>query len=89
MSRWLKRLAVLAAVAAAIAVLRLTVFRPRPVPVCFVLDRSDSTLGVLFVLSSLLPVSTATWIWALVLGPASHAAFSGWLYRSALKARPL
>ena len=33
MSRWLKRLAVLAAVAAAIAVLRYTVFRPEPVPV--------------------------------------------------------
>ena len=58
-------------------------------PVCFVLDRSDSTLGVLAVVSAALPVSIATWGWMLVLGPASHAAFSGWLYRVKVKGRPL
>lgn len=58
-------------------------------PVCFVLDRSDSTLGVLTVVSAALPVSVATWGWMLVLGPASHAAFSAWLYRAKVKARPM
>jgi CDP-2,3-bis-(O-geranylgeranyl)-sn-glycerol synthase len=58
-------------------------------PVCFVLDRSDSTLGVLAVVSAALPVSIATWGWMLLLGPASHAAFSGWLYRVNVKGRAL
>jgi CDP-2,3-bis-(O-geranylgeranyl)-sn-glycerol synthase len=58
-------------------------------PLCFVIDRCDSTVGVLIVLTLLVPVSTGTWLWALLLGPASHAAFSTWLYRERLKARPL
>ena len=58
-------------------------------PLCFVIDRCDSTVGVLVVLTLLVPVSAATWLWALLLGPVSHAAFSTWLYRERLKARPL
>lgn len=58
-------------------------------PVCLVVDRVDSTLGVLLVLALALPVSAATWVWMLVLGPASHAAFSAWMYRARLKARAL
>jgi CDP-2,3-bis-(O-geranylgeranyl)-sn-glycerol synthase len=58
-------------------------------PLCFVLDRCDSTVGVLIVLTLLVPVSAGTWAWALLLGAASHAAFSTWLYRARLKARPL
>jgi CDP-2,3-bis-(O-geranylgeranyl)-sn-glycerol synthase len=58
-------------------------------PVCLVLDRADSTLGVLAALSLLLPTAASTWLWALLLGPTSHALFSGWLYRAAVKARPL
>jgi CDP-2,3-bis-(O-geranylgeranyl)-sn-glycerol synthase len=56
---------------------------------CLVLDRCDSTLGVLLVLTLLVPVSFATWLWALLLGPVSHAAFSMWLHRERLKARAL
>ena len=56
---------------------------------CLTLDRCDSTLGVLLVLSLLVPTAPATWLWALALGVASHAAFSAWLYRERLKARPL
>lgn len=58
-------------------------------PVCFVIDRGDSTLGVLMVVTLALPVSAATWLWMLALGPASHAAFSGWMYLARLKARAL
>jgi CDP-2,3-bis-(O-geranylgeranyl)-sn-glycerol synthase len=58
-------------------------------PLCFVFDRCDSTVGVLVVLTVLVPVPPATWPWALLLGAASHAAFSTWLYRARLKARPL
>jgi len=56
---------------------------------CLAVDRCDSTVGVLVVLTLLVPTPPATWLWALLLGPASHAAFSTWLYRERLKARPL
>ncbi len=58
-------------------------------PVCLVADRGDSTLGVLAVITLVLPVPVATWLWMLVLGPASHAAFSGWMHAARLKARAL
>lgn len=58
-------------------------------PLCFVIDRCDSTVGVLLVMTLLVPVSAGTWLWALLLGPASHAAFSTWLFRERPKARPL
>jgi CDP-2,3-bis-(O-geranylgeranyl)-sn-glycerol synthase len=56
---------------------------------CFVIDRIDSVLGVLIVVTLLLPVSAATWGWVLVLGPGVHGAFSVWLHRLGVKARPL
>jgi len=58
-------------------------------PICLVLDRSDSTLGVLAVATLLVPVSATTWIWMLLLGPLSHAAFRQWMYRALLKPRAL
>jgi CDP-2,3-bis-(O-geranylgeranyl)-sn-glycerol synthase len=58
-------------------------------PLCFAIDRCDSTLGVLLVVTLALPVTATTWFWMLLLGPASHAAFSGWMYLARLKARAL
>ncbi len=52
------------------------------------IDRIDSTLGVLIVLSVLLPVSAMTWIWALLLGVGLHWMFSYWLFLLRLKGRP-
>lgn len=57
--------------------------------VTVVLDRVDSILGFLLVLSLLVPVHAATWFWVLLLGPGLHAVFSALLYRLGLKARPL
>lgn len=56
---------------------------------CFVLDRCDSTLGVMLVVAIALPLSGETWFWVFVLGPASHALFSAWLHRIGEKARAL
>lgn len=52
------------------------------------IDRIDSTLGVLIVLSLLLPVSGMTWVWALLLGICLHWLFSCWLFALRLKGRP-
>lgn len=53
------------------------------------LDRFDSVLGVLLMLSLLVPVSAATWLWVLVLGPGVHAVFSIVMHRIGIKARAL
>ena len=58
-------------------------------PLCFVIDRCDSTLGVMLVLAAVLPIAKETWFWVFVLGPSSHAAFSGLLHRFGEKARAL
>jgi CDP-2,3-bis-(O-geranylgeranyl)-sn-glycerol synthase len=55
----------------------------------FVVDRCDSVLGVLVVASLLVPVAPATWLWALILGPSLHAAFSVLLHRLGEKGRAL
>lgn len=55
----------------------------------FLVDRVDSVLGVLVVVTWLLPVAAATWAWVLLLGPGIHWLFSVWLYRLKVKARPL
>jgi CDP-2,3-bis-(O-geranylgeranyl)-sn-glycerol synthase len=55
---------------------------------CLFLDRTDSTLGVLIVLSIMLPVHPLTWLWTLLLGTGLHWIFSIWLYRLNLKRRP-
>jgi hypothetical protein len=53
-----------------------------------VTDRIDSILGVLVMLSLLVPVPWRTWAYLLVLGPGVHFIFSAWLYRLKVKARP-
>ena len=58
-------------------------------PVTLTIDRLDSVVGVLLVVSLLLPVEPATWLWVFLLGPATHAAFSVWLYHTGEKARAL
>ncbi len=58
-------------------------------PVCFVLDRCDSVLGVMVVVAATLPVPAQTWLWVLILGPASHALFSTLLHGIGEKVRPL
>lgn len=55
----------------------------------FLLDRVDSVLGVLLVLTAVLPITPGTWAWVLLLGPGIHWLFSLWLYRLKVKARPL
>jgi hypothetical protein len=56
---------------------------------CLILDRCDSSLGVLLVLSLLVPVTPATWLWVLALGPAAHLLFSLWLQAVGVKRRAL
>jgi CDP-2,3-bis-(O-geranylgeranyl)-sn-glycerol synthase len=58
-------------------------------PLCATLDRVDSTLGVLLVVTLAVPTPLATWGWALLFGTVSHALFSHWLYRVGEKSRPL
>jgi len=53
------------------------------------LDRFDSVLGCLLVVSLIVPVSLATWLWVLVLGVATHALFSVAMYRLGLKGRAM
>jgi len=57
--------------------------------VVLLVDRYDSVLGVLLVLSLLVPVSLATWVWVLFLGPAVHAIFSIVMHALGIKARAL
>ena len=58
-------------------------------PVCFVLDRCDSVLGVMVVVALTVPVALATWVWVFILGPMSHALFSALLHGIGEKLRPL
>ena len=55
---------------------------------CLIIDRSDSTLGVLIALSIMLPLHPLAWLWTLLLGSGLHWLFSIWLYRLRLKRRP-
>lgn len=55
----------------------------------FLFDRVDSVLGVLIVLTALLPITPSTWAWVLLLGPGIHWLFSLWLYYLKVKVRPL
>jgi len=57
--------------------------------ICMLLDRLDSVLGVLIVVSLLVPVTLATWVWLLLMGPGVHALFSTLLHRAGVKARAL
>jgi hypothetical protein len=51
-------------------------------------DRIDSVLGVLLMLSFLVPVPWQTWAYLLLLGPGIHSLFSVWLFKLKVKARP-
>ena len=57
--------------------------------VCLLLDRFDSVLGVLIVLSLMVPIPLLSWVLLLVAGPIAHALFSAMLYRVGVKARAL
>ena len=54
---------------------------------CLLIDRSDSTLGVLIALSIMLPLHPLAWLWTLLFGSGLHWLFSIWLYRLKLKKR--
>lgn len=56
---------------------------------CALLDRLDSVLGVLIVVSLLLPTPVMTWVWVLLIGPGVHALFSALLYWVGVKERAL
>lgn len=58
-------------------------------PVILLMDRLDSVIGALLILSLLVPVSLATWLWVLLLGPVLHALFSIAMYALGIKARAL
>lgn len=62
--------------------------RPMLRALCFVIDRCDSAIGALAALGLMLPLRAETWVWALLFGTTLHWAFSFWLYRLKLKARP-
>lgn len=53
------------------------------------IDRLDSVLGVLIVVSLLVPLPALSWLWVLMAGPLVHAVFSTALYALGLKARAL
>jgi CDP-2,3-bis-(O-geranylgeranyl)-sn-glycerol synthase len=55
----------------------------------FIVDRVDSVLGVLLVLTLMAPVPPRTWFWVLSFGPGVHWLFSAWMYRLKVKARAL
>jgi CDP-diglyceride synthetase len=54
----------------------------------FIVDRVDSIVGMLIFVSLAVPTPPMTWIYALVVGPGIHLAFSALLYRLGVKARP-
>lgn len=53
----------------------------------FVIDRCDSVLGMLVVLSLVVPVAWRIWLYVLIAGPVLHGAFSLLVYRLGGKAR--
>jgi len=56
--------------------------------VSFFVDRTDSIIGMLIALSIATPTPWMTWVYALLIGPGIHLAFSILLYRIGVKARP-
>jgi len=55
--------------------------------ISFAIDRLDSVLGMLVVLSIAVPVPWRTWLYVLVVGPALHGLFSMLIFRLGGKAR--
>jgi CDP-2,3-bis-(O-geranylgeranyl)-sn-glycerol synthase len=56
---------------------------------CLAVDRLDSVVGVLLLLTVTVGMTPQTWLWVLALGAGMHWLFSAWLYRLRVKARPL
>ena len=56
--------------------------------VSFIVDRTDSIIGMLIALSVAVPTPWMTWLYSLLIGPGIHLAFSVLLYRLGVKARP-
>lgn len=56
--------------------------------VCFVLDRIDSILGMLVLVSLVVPTPTGVWVGLLFLGPGIHWLFSVLLWWLGVKRRP-
>lgn len=57
-------------------------------PICFVVDRFDSILGGMIVLSFVVPLPWLTWLFILIIGPIIHLAFNFLLFQLGVKARP-
>ena len=55
---------------------------------CFALDRVDSIVGMLLVVSLTVPTPWQTWLYILLFGPAIHWSFSLVLYWCGVKRRP-
>jgi len=55
--------------------------------ISFVVDRIDSIVGMLAVVSLVTPTPWMTWLYVLIVGPGIHLAFSVLLYRLGVKAR--
>ena len=62
--------------------------RPAAAALQFTTDRLDSGIGMLLVVSLLLPTSWITWAVVLGTGPVIHWSFSVVMFRLGLKARP-
>ncbi len=56
--------------------------------ICFVVDRFDSIIGGMLVLSLVVPVPFATWCCIILIGPIIHFGFSMLLFQLGVKARP-
>ena len=56
--------------------------------ITFLVDRTDSIIGMLIAVSLVAPTPWLTWLYALLIGPGIHLAFSILLYRLGVKARP-
>jgi CDP-2,3-bis-(O-geranylgeranyl)-sn-glycerol synthase len=54
----------------------------------FLLDRIDSGIGMLVVISVMVAVPAVTWLLVLLVGPSIHWAFSVLMFHLGLKARP-
>ena len=54
----------------------------------FVADRLDSGIGMLLVLSAIVPTPAMTWVLVLLVGPSIHWAFSVLMFHLGLKTRP-
>lgn len=56
-------------------------------PLCFLFDRLDSIVGMMFALNVMIPVPYLTWVYVLVIGPGIHWVFSSVLFMFKVKAR--